>query len=1504
MDPYKMLLLSLKRNRIVGSTKRNQHVKRRRVRAFIRRQQASVQSAKVMAVLMLQRLSPAHFSRSTVNISLVAALALGTIGASLPALIAQYNEKQARIPQALTAEAQPTHAPAADALPSSSKATPVSADLQSRLDAERDRMQNGRQPDRRQVAEVTEKRDSHSRTFLNADGTHTKRYSFAPKSYQDNGQWKDIDATLEHDAGAGEWRTKANDWKASLGRDALIKIAKGAQTFSMRPTTSQSAEPVVSGTAPNQEVKYRNVWPGIDLVYNVNGNEVKETIVVKSRAAATDFSFDLAGAGLTPDPSNPGGYRLDGELSDLRISPVNVATQTEGIIGGAPTVHQTLSGNRLTVHLDPAWLQNQPFEAFPVIIDPTIERDQNNYKSYKHDNFECGSTCGNSVGATSGGDHWRLVAHVPFSDLSSNYIISAGVHLGMAGCDSSYGTCDNRTVTVRHASGWCYGCLDNTYDTRGGLFGQDGWIDATQIFHNMIDNNLSDASLIFNGEEGGSTSFKKFDPAGTYIEFVYDALPTYSTRIDPSPADEGVIVNTQPTLYSTTSTDPDTGTDNPGPVRYKYIIGTSKTGSGSGRTPSVSGIVADSGYYYSPKWTVPDNVLQDGTTYYWQAVAWDGWAAAPGAYSPVYSFKVDMRTGKDATQAFDGVGPVNVNLATGNLTTSAKTHSIAALGGSLGVGLDYNSPVRSRPGLVGQYWTDPSATRTFPSTAAAVTRVDPNVDFSWSTNSPSVGTDDDNFLARWSGYFVAPKAGTYQFGTTSDDGSRIYVDNTLHYNGWSGSQTNAYGSGVALTEGQVVPIKYEFAEWTGGASAQMLVKTTDTGIIAAQVVPTDWLQTGVRPTATPHGLVGRYYPGSTLPSSSTDAAGAFLVRTDATPSMDWGSSSPVPNGPADNFVARWTGYFKAPQAGDYKFGGHADDGIKVIVNGATQVDRWTAGANYSPVWASGTVPFAAGETKAITVEFKEQAGTASLGLYADGPGIEKTRPIPSDWLLPRAQVLPDGWNLGVDADGDLGYDFAVIGQGGVVLRGSDGATHEYKYENGGYKPPANEAGHMVRNGDGTITLQDTDGRTYVFNPDGTLKLATMPVDDRNPAALQYSYGIPTGGVTPVLEQITDAVDSSRWAKVFYSGSSSCPSVPSGFVSTPGGMICAVTTSDGQMTKFLYATDSAGTTHLSRLEHPGGGITDYSYLPGDGTNSCAGCLQSMRDVLANDAISAGVRTQDTTVLTSITYDALGRATGVTMPAATAGATRLARTYEYFGAYGSSLAYSKTHVTGATEPNGFSRKITYDTTYRTITDTDTANLTTTTEWDVDATGAPRKDLLLDTVDPAGLRSTTKYDEDDRPVHQYGPAPTAWFSTDTNNRYQYATSTTTYNTPLTTPTDYTTQVPHTQTGYDEGIAGLAAAYYDVTTSSSGTGSTTKLLHGGPRDHATGIAAAPKPLVPPKPSTTTPAASSPPATTQTPGPAPLTTPAAASPPLPSPPGAASPPAPSPIIGPSVTTH
>jgi len=89
-------------------------------------------------------------------------------------------------------------------------------------------------------------------------------------------------------------------------------------------------------------------------------------------------------------------------------------------------------------------------------------------------------------------------------------------------------------------------------------------------------------------------------------------------------------------------------------------------------------------------------------------------------------------------------------------------------------------PDLSEQGLHGEYFNNPEL-----SGEPALIRIDKQVDFNWGAEAPAKNLNKDAYTIRWTGYLIPPEDFTGWFGTSSDDGSRLYIDDKLVVDSWS-----------------------------------------------------------------------------------------------------------------------------------------------------------------------------------------------------------------------------------------------------------------------------------------------------------------------------------------------------------------------------------------------------------------------------------------------------------------------------------------------------------------------------------------------------------------------------------------------------------------------------------------------------------------------------------------------------------------------------------------------
>jgi hypothetical protein len=391
----------------------------------------------------------------------------------------------------------------------------------------------------------------------------------------------------------------------------------------------------------------------------------------------------------------------------------------------------------------------------------------------------------------------------------------------------------------------------------------------------------------FTGDEINLSSMRAFTASDIQINYYYEQAPppTWVT----SPLDQGTVPSTTPALVANVSdpTDP--------VVYYDFKVSTAPDGSGtvvdSGWLTVCPNGCNQTGALSSPQWQLPSGALIDGMTYYVSALddigtPWDpkafGYvspaACVPNGHPCITSFTIKQRLGAGGPSPTDTVGStpggtstpsqgapnpgtplasLTVNMATGNLALSAGTHVMQAVSGAATATLNYNSTGSNslsggQHGLYGQYFADAGSPQHSPG-ALLGGRLDPAVNFQWSSNSPMGGmTTGSTFVSHWTGTMSVPASGTWVLGgLVGGGGMRVWTDCippttgcSPTYDNWAGAQSTTTPSfeTTAASAGQH-QIEVDF--WSPGPqpSVQLWAKNTSApqGQPPSVIVPTSWL---------------------------------------------------------------------------------------------------------------------------------------------------------------------------------------------------------------------------------------------------------------------------------------------------------------------------------------------------------------------------------------------------------------------------------------------------------------------------------------------------------------------------------------------------------------------------------------------------------------------------------------------------------------------------------------
>ncbi len=206
----------------------------------------------------------------------------------------------------------------------------------------------------------------------------------------------------------------------------------------------------------------------------------------------------------------------------------------------------------------------------------------------------------------------------------------------------------------------------------------------------------------------------------------------------------------------------------------------------------------------------------------------------------------------------------------------------------------------------GEYFTNKDL-----SGAPALVRDDAAINFDWNQGTPAPGViPTDNFSVRWTRN-VGMSAGRYQFTVATDDGVRLWVNNSLIIDNWKNQPLTSKSAQIDLPNGSI-PIRMEYYDAGGGAHAHL-----------------SWSQINV----TINNWRGEYFNNNSL------IGGPSVIRDDANIDFNWGDGSPAAGISNDNFSVRWTRTLVLPP-GRHKFTTRTDDGVRLWVNNQLIIDRW------------------------------------------------------------------------------------------------------------------------------------------------------------------------------------------------------------------------------------------------------------------------------------------------------------------------------------------------------------------------------------------------------------------------------------------------------------------------------------------------------------------------------------------------------------------------------------
>ena len=241
------------------------------------------------------------------------------------------------------------------------------------------------------VCEIPEKRDEFSKTYKRADGSFTSVVSKTPIHKLENGEWEEINNTLETKGEAISNIDGAFDveFPETITENEQITVSNNGESIAFSVNGIDNATGVIEEKETTEtdlikedlektvsQITYENVDENTDIQYVVSSNYVKENIIVSNKESLKEKNyFDIEKGNFSAELDNENNLIFKNNKNEIVFTiPAPVMTDAQNAVSYDIEVSvENADKSVLTLTYTPSkeWL-NDSERTYPVVIDPLI----------------------------------------------------------------------------------------------------------------------------------------------------------------------------------------------------------------------------------------------------------------------------------------------------------------------------------------------------------------------------------------------------------------------------------------------------------------------------------------------------------------------------------------------------------------------------------------------------------------------------------------------------------------------------------------------------------------------------------------------------------------------------------------------------------------------------------------------------------------------------------------------------------------------------------------------------------------------------------------------------------------------------------------------------------------------------------------------------------------------------------------------------------------------------